>query len=138
MLTLERNTWYGWQMLPGYLGRHCLPYFSPILVHEVSPQKTGKGVLRLAFANALYAQGVQDFVVDLRVTSRATNYLVGELVASGSGGELRCAIISKLELEWLWRFCPELVAARPIEACSPMAKSSVAAYLNEVFGVRAL
>jgi hypothetical protein len=43
-LTLKTAKWYGWQMLPGYLDGYE-PYFSPILVETVTPEKSGKGWL---------------------------------------------------------------------------------------------
>lgn len=138
MITLEARKWYAWQMLPGYVSEGYRPYCSPILIHEVAPKKSGKGIIRLAFANALYAQGVQDFVVDLKVTTRASSYMVGELVESGSVGGARCAIISTIDIDWLRQYCPELIQARPPERYKGLAKTVASQYLNEVFGAGAL
>lgn len=38
--SLNVTCWYGWQMLPGYTGTRCVPFFSPVCVRQVSPQKT--------------------------------------------------------------------------------------------------
>lgn len=138
MITLEARKWYGWQMLPGYVSEGFMPYFSPILIHEVAPKKSGKGIIRLVFANALYSQGVQHFVVDLRVIARANNYMVGELVETGSEEGVRCAVISTIDIEWLRRYCPELIQARPPERCRGLAQTAASQYLNEVFGTGAL
>lgn len=125
--------WYGWQMIPGYLGQRCEPYFSPILVHQVTPLKTGKRLVRLQFANALYAQGAQDFDLDLRVIHQAGDYLVAEIMYSGSMAGERCAVISHIEFGWLERFCPSLWEWKPPSACSSAAQNSVSLYLDEIF-----
>ena len=80
-LTIERGRWYGWQMLPGY---GDAPYFSPVFVKLVEPQKNGKGDLKLTFVNAFYGQGVQDFVLTLQVMKHEETYLVGTIRGSSS------------------------------------------------------
>jgi hypothetical protein len=60
-LQLIPKHWYGWQMLPGY-GEWDVPYFSPICINEVTPRKTGRGILAISFFNALYQEGVQDYL----------------------------------------------------------------------------
>jgi len=79
-LQLTRRHWYSWQMLPGYFGEPRVPYFSPIWVKEVTPRKTGKGILTLGFINTLYAEGVQDFTLDLRILKHEGGYLVSEIL----------------------------------------------------------
>ena len=99
-LTLERDHWYGWQMLPGYCSDgEYRPYFSPIYMKEVDPLKSGKGWLRLKFINAGYAAGVQDFSLDLRVLDRQEAFLVGRLEDAD-----RNAIISAIDFEWIRSF----------------------------------
>jgi hypothetical protein len=41
-LKLLADSWYSWQMIPGYGGERCVPYCSPISVKGVQPPKTGK------------------------------------------------------------------------------------------------
>ena len=77
-LQLMPRHWYGWQMLPGYFG---VPYFSPIWVQEVTPRKTGKGILAVKFINMLYAEGVQDFHVNLRILKHEASYLTAEILS---------------------------------------------------------
>ncbi len=71
--------WYAWQMVPGYVGQRNVPYCSPIFVERVIPKKTGKGILTLDFVNVLYAEGVQDFSVDLKILKHSTDYLIADL-----------------------------------------------------------
>ena len=78
-LQLTPRHWYSWQMLPGYFGEPLVPYFSPIWVKEVTPRKTGKGILALGFINTLYAEGVQDFTLDLRILKHEASYLLSEM-----------------------------------------------------------
>ena len=133
-LKLEPDTWYGWQMIPGYIGERNVPYFSPILVHQVVPQKTGKSILRLDFSNVFYAEGVKDFSLDLRILKHSADYLVADLLY-GDDGPDRVAVISHIEFAWIERFCPSLWFHRPPSSFSPEpAATSVSKYLNAVFG----
>ena len=92
-LQLTRRHWYSWQMLPGYFGEPRVPYFSPIWVKEVTPRKTGKGILALGFINTLYAEGVQDFSLDLRILKHEAGYLVSEILYGNEGPSDRTAIV---------------------------------------------
>ena len=122
--------WFGWQMNPGYFGERCVPYFSPIHVTCVTPLKTGKGILEMDFFDACYAEGVQNFQgMRLKLLMRAENYLIGQLL--GRGSEVRSAIISHIEFEWLRLFCPHIVEAHP-----PSESGSVSMYLDRIFGTR--
>jgi hypothetical protein len=56
-LKLVPQSWYAWQMVPGYVGQRNVPYCSPIFVEQVVPKKTGKGILTLDFVNVFYAEG---------------------------------------------------------------------------------
>lgn len=138
LFTLAPSCWYGWQMVPGYGGTRCVPHFSPIYITRVAPQKSGKSVIRIGFVNVLYAQGVQDFEVDIRVTTRSANFLMGVLVEDHPPETARGAVISHIEFEWLRRFCPSVFEHRSPESCSPAAHGSVSFYLDEVFRGRAL
>jgi hypothetical protein len=132
-LQLTRRHWYSWQMLPGYFGEPPVPYFSPIWVKEVTPQKTGKGILALEFINALYAEGVEDFTLDLRIVKREASYLVGEILYGKEGPADRTAIIGQIGFEWIQRFCPGMWAARPPTSIRDIVQGSVSDYLNAIF-----
>ncbi len=123
-ITLAPETWRSWQMLPGYFGERMTPYCSPIFIKSVERLKTGKSLLRLKFFNALYAEGVQDFEVDLKVLKRASNYLLADLPYDSE----RSAIVGHIEFSWLATFCPALIAANP-----PRTITSVSGYLDSVF-----
>ena len=130
-LKLIENRWYAWQMIPGYFGERSVPYCSPIYVTRLMPLKTGKGTMEIHFANALYAQGVQDFQLTLKILKRAKDYLVADLVYASDEASDRCAVISHIEFEWVKRFCPDLWFHRPPSSCSHA--SSISHYLDEVF-----
>lgn len=132
-LQLTPQHWYGWQTLPGYVNEGNIPYFSPIWVEEVTPRKTGRGILTIGFINALYAEGVQDFTVDLKVLKHQVGYLVSEILYEDDPRD-RTAIVSHIELEWIRRFCPELWTSRPPSAFSTVEQRSVSHYLNALFG----
>jgi hypothetical protein len=122
--------WFGWQMNPGDIGDRCVPYFSAIHVTRVTPLKTGKGILEIDFHNVCYAEGVQNFEgIRLKILLGAENYLIGQLL--GHGSEIRSAIISHIEFEWLDRFCPHIVEAHP-----PSESGSVSLYLDRIFEIR--
>lgn len=121
---LHPGTWRSWQMLPGYFGPRMTPYCSLVYIQGVTPLKTGKGLLKLAFFNALYAEGVRDFHVELRILKRASNYLLADLPDDPE----RSAVIGHIEFPWLEALCPMLLAAHP-----PSSFNSVQMYLDEVF-----
>ena len=132
LLKLVPDRWYGWQMVPGYLGERNVPYFSPIRVFSITPLKTGRGILKMSFWNVLYADGVQDFNLDLRVLKHEANYVIGEM-HDASGPDDRSAVISHIEFDWIRHCCPSLWAAHPPATVSPAAQLSVSAYLDELF-----
>ena len=127
-LSLLPRTWYGWQMLPGYTDA---PYFSPILVHEVRPLKTGNSILELSFFNACYAQGAQDFNVRMKVLKREDRYLVGELLDDPHEKTDRCAIIASMSFEWLRSCCPLVLESYPPQRSAGDGQG-VATYLNAI------
>lgn len=133
-LKLVPQSWYAWQMIPGYVGERNVPYCSPIWVERVVPRKTGKGVLTLDFMNVFYVEGVQDFSLDLKILKHSANYLIAELLY-GSEGPDRVAVISNIEFVWIERFCPELWRNRPPSSVAGLATTSVSIYLSEVFGL---
>ncbi len=132
-LQLTPRHWYSWQMLPGYFGEPLVPYFSP-MVEEVTPRKTGKGILALGFINTLYAEGVQNFTLDLRILKHAASYLVSEILYGKEGLSDRTAIIGHIGFEWIQHFCPGIWAARPPSSFRGIEQGSVSHYLNALFG----
>jgi len=131
LINIEKGNWYGWQILPGYTGKHCIPYFSPIFVTDFKAHKSGKGLFRIEFLNAAYAEGVQEFSVEIRMLKRAKDYLVGEITEDKGASTARCAIISNIEFEWLRRFCPELLARCPSLTSEGLNSENLTQYLNE-------
>ena len=129
--TIQTQLWYGWQMLPGYFGERCVPYCCPIYVTNVTQLKTGKGILKIAFWNTGYAEGAQDFELDLKLLHRSNDYLVAELLYGDDSSATRCGIVSHIEFAWIEKFCPHIWHNHP-----PHDQGSVNFYLNQVFGVK--
>jgi hypothetical protein len=127
---LVENCWFAWQMLPGYSGK--VPYFSPIFVHRVKPLKTGKGLLRVEFYNAFYAEGVRNFSLDVKVIVRSEHFLVGEILCRVDEPEERVGIISRMSFDWLSYIFPELSREHPHKAAPVL--ESVNSYLDRVLG----
>jgi hypothetical protein len=129
-LQLMPMHWYGWQMLPGYFG---VPYFSPIWVQEVTPRKTGKGILAVKFINTLYAEGVQNSNVNLRILKHEASYLAAEILYGADGPGDRTAIVSSIDFEWIRLFCPGVWAEHPPESFRGTEREDVSRYLSAVF-----
>jgi hypothetical protein len=123
-LKLIPSNWYAWQMIPGYIRGRNIPYCSPVFVEKVIPRKTGKSTLGLRFTNVLYAEGVQEFELDIKILKHAGNYIVAELI-SGKDSPDRCVVISHIEFGWIERFCPTLWFYRPPSSVSVPAQGSV-------------
>ena len=117
-------------MLPGY-GSSYEPYFSPILVEKVTAEKSGKGWLQLHFYNAFYAQGVQGFVLRLRVVDRTEKYLIARLDYPESA--MRHAIINRISFEWVEARFPQWYSEAPKQTMPPFASSEIDYYLNRRF-----
>ena len=130
-MQLKAPNWYAWQMLPGYDGSDGVPWFSPIHVRDVTPLKTGQGLLEVSFLHVFYAEGVQDFTVRLKVLHRAERFMAGRIEGSGDGRRL--AVISEIEFGWLEKFCPALLRAFPRDAEGNCWGSRAAAYLDSVY-----
>jgi hypothetical protein len=133
-LKLAPESWYAWQMIPGYIGECNVPYCSPIFIRRLVPKKTGKGILGIDFYNVFYAEGVQDFSLDVRILKHAENYLIAELLYGDSDID-RAAVISNIEFAWIEHFCPNLWHNFPPSSIGEAAQSSVSIYLGEVFGL---
>lgn len=118
---------------PGlYRGKKCA-LLLPYLCRTGNAKKTGKGILRLDFVNVFYAEGVQEFSLDLKVIKRSEHYMIADLMYGPKGAD-RTAIISVIEYEWIKRFCPELWYFRPPSSLGPPYDHGVHLYLCEVFG----
>ncbi|WP_095497304.1 hypothetical protein [Paraferrimonas haliotis] len=131
---IHKNGWFAWQMIPGYIGERSIPYCSPIYITDFKPLKTGKNLMRIDFINVFYAEGAQNFSLDIRVLKRAKNYLVAELYYGSVEPSERTAIISHIEFGWVERFCPKLWYNRPPSSTNA-GTSSIGLYLTEVFGI---
>ena len=127
---LVENRWFAWQMIPGYFGK--VPYFPPIFVHRVKPLRTGKGVLRVVFYNAFYADGVRNFSLDMKVIMRFEQFLVGEILCRLDEPEERVGIISGMSFDWLSYISPELSREHPRKT-DPVLES-VDSYLDRLLG----
>ncbi len=127
-LTLKPAKWYGWQMLPGYDSGYR-PYFSPILVERVEPEKSGKGWLKLNFFNAFYAEGVQGFELRLKVLDRTEHYLIARLDYPKPAQ--RHTIISRISFQWIEERFPKWYRDVPKEAMPALACSEIDYYLNQ-------
>lgn len=128
LLTLQPGRWYAWEMIPGYT-TELDPYHSPILIHSISPRKSGLGDLSISFFNAFYAEGVQDCSLQLRVLKRTSNFLLVD-IRDNSGPTNRAALIGNLSLVWLERFAPQLLRARPVQAFGNFDSRNLDPYLN--------
>ena len=88
--TLSLHRWFGFQMLPGYIGTGgCVPVYAPVFVQRVQAFKTGRGEMEVSYFNPLYAHGVQQFDVCLRVLLRAEGYLLARLENDVGGANAR-------------------------------------------------
>ena len=110
-------------MLPGY---GSTPYFSPIRIESVTPMKTGRKVLEVHFFNAFYAQGVQDFTVNLRILKHTSEYLIADLESDPS--HPRSAVITSISFEWIHQFAPSVWDSSPPPKSTP--GLSIDDYLN--------
>ncbi|MGC9456652.1 MAG: hypothetical protein ACP5DC_03925 [Halothiobacillaceae bacterium] len=127
--TLQSGRWYGWQMMPGYMGL-CVPFYSPIYVEAVTPRKTGAGLLTLQFVNMAYAEGVRNFQSDMRVLVRRDHYLMASLVGYSKP---RDAVICEITFKWLKQAVPILLSQHPVREYAQSEETNVQDYLDAVF-----
>jgi hypothetical protein len=127
VFTIRPRQWFAWQMLPGYVGgTEFVPYYSPIYVQRITPMRSGMGSLKLAFINAMYAAGVQEFELQLLVLKRAGTYLITEI----EDGDDRTAIIGEISFEWLNDVLPGWMQRHPPDRAEEPCKSDVQLYLD--------
>lgn len=131
--TLKPNRWYGWQMIPGYVGERCVPFCCPCHVRSVTPQKSGKGLLTLEVWITGYAEGVNMGEVELKVIHRGDTYLIAQILYPPKAEINRCVVISEIEFEWVRRFCPELWQEMAVPVHLLFAPGSAQSYLQEFY-----
>ncbi len=105
--TLQTGRWYGWQMIPGYVGERCVPFCCPCQMREVMPLKSGNGQLRVEVWLTGYAEGVQVMEKVLQVLHRSAHYLVARMDCDNQHTD-RCVVISEIEAGWIEQFCPHV------------------------------
>jgi len=112
---------------------------SPVLVQRVEPLKTGKGMLRLSFIQAVHPVAAHEREVVLRVMFRADRHLVGTL--KDDDGAIRTVILAAPDYGWLETYCPLLLRRRPPSGPSfviigqpPPPGPTAAEHLDIIFG----
>ena len=89
-----------------YVFPSAVRHFSPIWVEEITPLKTGVGMLRLRLFHANYPEGVQDKVYDLRVVQRFDGHLLA--LRRSDGREDATVILESITREWFVHHFPNL------------------------------
>ncbi|MBN1641866.1 MAG: hypothetical protein JXA09_11590 [Anaerolineae bacterium] len=118
MFTLEPERWYALERVLGaYQGK--VPEFTPAFVKEVTPRKTGHGILGLKLNT-----GADELQWEAQVLRRAAEYMVVAI------GNQNSAILRPVTFEWLSRFCPELTEQYPPPAAA-YGEANVQDYLNQ-------
>ena len=110
-LQLSERKWYAWQMVPGY-GWGFNPYFSPIKMHKIKPLKTGDNILQLSFFNAFYAEGVQNFTIDLKIAGKGKYYIAGHIIYHNDDLR-RMGVIGEISFEWIEKTARHLINQHP-------------------------
>jgi hypothetical protein len=107
-LALEAGQWYGWQEVP-------VPHpgwgASPVYLIDAEPLKTGKGILRLSFIQALHPVCATKRSIDLRVGVQTPGAIAGSFVAAD--GTVGTATISVADIDWIKGYSPQLWRQRP-------------------------
>ena len=98
LFTLVPNRWYAMQFVGGRITPATRAAYWPILVHAVLPRKSGKDLVALDFHHANYPMGVQSKRYELRIRTRAEDFLFAERVESDTRLYL---LVSELSWEWL-------------------------------------
>lgn len=103
-MMLERDSWYGMTLYPGYSSP---PYHSPIRIKEVRPLATGRRLLEIDFFNAAYAEGVKDFTYKLSILKRAKDHI---LASRADDDDDRSISIVDIQPDWMMQYFPHLDA----------------------------
>lgn len=94
--TLERGTWYACEFIGDEFDEDRCSY-SPIRIKEISPLKTGRGLIRLDFYHANYPEGVRDKSYELVMLERGSRYI---LAISRNHDPAR--VMQIYDIDWLW------------------------------------
>lgn len=128
-LLLHPRRWYALRVIPEIkIGWSCMEE-SPILVVDVKPLKTGKGLLQLTFAPLLYPEGPKDLTSDFKVVQHKPCYLVA--VSNDFVGQERTCIFEEVDFQWLEKHTPQLLKQMHVGWSPP---ESAQAGLNDRFG----
>ena len=128
--------WWCWLEIPV-----ASPGFgaSPVFVEQVAPLKSGKGLLRLTFVQAIHPVAARKREVIIKVLSRTDDHLVGTV--KNDDGTIRTAILAAPEYGWLETYCPLLTKRRPpssppfiIVDGPPLPGPTAVEYLESTFG----
>lgn len=106
---LEPRSWSGLTEVPAYG-----PYFvsTPVYVTAVQPLKTGKGLLRVDFAQPLIPGGGLRRTIIGKVVQKTREHIT-LIYEDEDEIELHTAIFSSPSFDWLDTFCPALMERRP-------------------------
>ena len=115
--TLERGSWYGLTMYPGYGSE---PYHSPIRIDELVP--LGQRRFKLRFLNLGYAQGVQNFQIVLSTLRRVESHLVAAVEGSD-----RTYVIMALTPGWMSANLDNVKSQRLFDQCGQPIPSALLA-----------
>jgi hypothetical protein len=128
-LQLQQRRWYALRVIPEIKIGWSAMEESPILVIDVKPLKSGKGLLRLTFAPLLYPDGPKELTADFRVVQHKSGYMIA--VSNDFAGEERTCIFEEIDFDWLSKYTPK-VLKQINSGWSP--PESAQAGLNEYFG----
>lgn len=137
-MKIARGQWLGWQELPSRAGEPAVWDCTPALIVDVTPLKSGKGILRISFVAALNPVGPSRRTIDLRVTIHDSRYLVATFLDESAVP--RTGILTSLDLAWIenrcgkfWtRFPADMPGAWPQSIMVPFEDTQ--SYLECVFG----
>lgn len=99
---LHPHAWYAMEFVFRSAERH----FSPIWLEEITPLKTGNGMLRLVFFHANYPEGVQDKAYDLQVVQRFERHLIA--LRRSDGVADATVILEPITREWCTQHFPQM------------------------------
>jgi len=107
-LELEEGNWYAWEITPGYSEK---TYYSPIKIERVRQTSFSPIRYEMEMFNALYAQGVRNFRLDL-VVAQACHDALAAYISYGAEPDLsRQVTIRSISWEWIGQHMPRLSQA---------------------------
>ncbi|GGC67480.1 hypothetical protein GCM10011504_51800 [Siccirubricoccus deserti] len=137
-MVLHPRRWYAFQTIPGERPDSAFRPCTPAFITEVTPLKSGKGVLRLGFVAALCPVAAERRTLDLRVVLHRADYLIGTFL--DAGGCERTAIFREVDLPWLAHYATEFWSRFPPSSLEhegigfAIETWDAQTYLNEAFG----